>query len=125
MDLFTEPGDRAKAMGVYGFVCAGGGSLGVLAGGMLTSAAGWHWVFLVNLPIGIAVYALSRSLIAETGAQAAAGRLDVGGAATVTTPLRLAVYAIANGTDAGGRSARSLGLLPAAAGLAAAFFLFG
>src|SRR6266705_310385 len=57
MDLFTEPGDRAKAMGVYGFVCAGGGSLGVLAGGMLTSAAGWHWVFLVNLPIGIAVYA--------------------------------------------------------------------
>src|SRR5437016_10827737 len=58
MDLFTEPGDRAKAMGVYGFVCAGGGSLGVLAGGMLTSAAGWHWVFLVNLPIGIAVYAL-------------------------------------------------------------------
>src|SRR5438093_308816 len=91
MDLFTQPGDRAKAMGVYGFVCAGGGSLGVLAGGMLTSAAGWHWVFLVNLPIGIAVYALCRSLIAETGAQALAGRLDVGGAVTVTTSLMLAV----------------------------------
>src|SRR5437773_2826803 len=123
MDLFTEPGDRAKAMGVYGFVCAGGGSLGVLAGGMLTSAAGWHWVFLVNLPIGIAVYALCRSLIAETGAQAAAGRLDVGGAATVTTSLMLAVYAIVNGNDAGWRSARTLGLLAAAAVLAAVFLL--
>src|SRR2546422_961552 len=55
MDLFTQTGDRAKAMGVYGFVCAGCGSLGVLAGGMLTSAAGWHWVFLVNLPIGIEI----------------------------------------------------------------------
>src|SRR5207249_3657226 len=129
MDLFTQPGDRAKAMGVYGFVCAGGGSLGVLAGGMLTSAAGWHWVFLVNLPIGIAVYALCRSLIAETGAQAAAGRLDVGGAATVTTSLMLAVYAIVYCNDAGWRLAFSLGLsaklvmrfgirLPLAAGLA-------
>src|SRR5256885_12965255 len=89
MDLFTEPGDRAKAMGVYGFVCAGGGSLGVLAGGMLTSAAGWHWVFLVNLPIGVAVYALCRSLIAETGAQALAGRLDVGGAVTRSEERRV------------------------------------
>src|SRR6266704_2492289 len=123
MDLFTEPGDRAKAMGVYGFVCAGGGSLGVLAGGMLTSAAGWHWVFLVNLPIGVAVYALCRSLIAETGTQAAAGRLDVGGAVTVTTSLMLAVYAIVNGNDAGWRSARTLGLLAAAAVLAAVFLL--
>src|SRR3989440_3134287 len=123
MDLFTEPGDRAKAIGVYGFVCAGGGSLGVLAGGMLTSAAGWHWVFLVNLPIGVVVYALCRSLIAETGAQAAAGRLDVGGAATVTTSLMLAVYAIVNGNDAGWRSAHTLGLLAAAAVLAAGFLL--
>src|SRR5216684_2756542 len=57
MNLFTEPGERAKAMGIYGFVCAGGGSIGVLAGGFLTSALNWHWVFLVNLPIGAAVYA--------------------------------------------------------------------
>ena len=59
MSLFTEPADRAKAMGIYGFVCAGGGSIGVLLGGVLTSALSWHWIFLVNLPIGIAVYALS------------------------------------------------------------------
>src|ERR1700694_1375756 len=51
MNLFTEPDERAKAMGIFGFVCAGGGSIGVLAGGLLTSALSWHWVFLVKLPI--------------------------------------------------------------------------
>src|SRR6478672_9119984 len=51
--LFTEPAERAKAMGVFGFVMSGGGSIGVLAGGVLTDLAGWHWVFLVNLPIGV------------------------------------------------------------------------
>ena len=52
MNLFTEPAERAKAMGVYGFVCAGGGSIGVLLGGVLTDTLDWHWIFLVNLPIG-------------------------------------------------------------------------
>lgn len=52
MTLFTEPAERARAMGVYGFVCAGGGSIGVLLGGLLTSSLSWHWIFLVNLPIG-------------------------------------------------------------------------
>src|ERR1700756_1570449 len=53
--LFTEPSERAKAMGVFGFVMSGGGSIGVLAGGLLTDLVGWHWIFLVNLPIGVAV----------------------------------------------------------------------
>eukprot|EP01034_Spumella_vulgaris_P031533 gene31533-38947_t len=53
MNLFTEPGERARAMGVYGFVCAGGGSIGVLLGGVLTSALSWHWIFLVNIPVGV------------------------------------------------------------------------
>ena len=57
MTLFTEPGERAKAMGVFGFVAAGGGSIGVLLGGVLTDALDWHWIFLVNLPIGVAVFA--------------------------------------------------------------------
>ena len=52
MTLFTEPTERAKAMGVIGFVAAGGGSIGVLAGGVLTDILNWHWIFLVNLPIG-------------------------------------------------------------------------
>src|SRR5262245_12843914 len=65
VDLFPEDGERAKAMGIFGFVCAAGGSVGVLAGGLLTSAFSWHWVFLINLPIGIAVYASCRALIAD------------------------------------------------------------
>src|SRR4029453_13499399 len=72
MNLFQEPAERAKAMGVYGFVCAGGGSIGVLLGGLLTGVFSWHWIFLVNLPIGAAVYALTLALIpggrGQTGA---------------------------------------------------------
>ena len=56
MKLFTEPGERAKAMGVFGFVVSGGGTLGVLLGGVLTDAFDWNWIFLVNLPIGIGVF---------------------------------------------------------------------
>ena len=63
MNLFTEPGERAKAMGVFGFVAAGGGSLGVLLGGVLTDTLDWHWIFLVNFPIGILVVALSLRLL--------------------------------------------------------------
>jgi EmrB/QacA subfamily drug resistance transporter len=121
MNLFSEPGDRAKAMGIFGFVCAGGGSIGVLLGGLLTSALSWHWIFLVNLPIGAAVYALSVVLLQESRAPAAAARLDVGGAVTVTASLMLAVYAIVNGNDAGWTSTQTLGLLGAAAALLAIF----
>jgi EmrB/QacA subfamily drug resistance transporter len=97
MNLFTEPADRAKAMGIYSFVCAGGGSIGVLAGGVLTSALNWHWVFLVNLPIGVLVYALCRVLLPDSRAEATRRRLDIGGAVTVTASSMLAVYAIVNG----------------------------
>src|SRR3954464_15728287 len=70
MNMFTEPGERAKAMGVYGFVCAAGGSIGVLLGGLLTSGLSWHWTFLVNLPIGVAVYAACRALLEKDRGQA-------------------------------------------------------
>jgi EmrB/QacA subfamily drug resistance transporter len=120
MNIFTEPGERAKAMGIFGFVCAGGGSIGVLAGGLLTDALSWHWIFLVNLPIGAAVYALSAMLLKESRAPAAA-RLDVDGAVTVTASLMLAVYAIVNGNESGWTSAQTLGLLGAAAVLLALF----
>jgi EmrB/QacA subfamily drug resistance transporter len=121
MNLFTEPAERAKAMGIYGFVCAGGGSIGVLLGGVLTSAFSWHWIFLVNLPIGVAVYALCITLLPAGRGQAAGTRLDVAGAATVTTSLMLAVYAIVNGNEAGWTSAQSTGLLACAAVLLAIF----
>src|SRR5262245_47304411 len=121
MNLFSEPADRAKAMGIYGFVCAAGGSIGVLLGGLLTSTLNWHWIFLVNLPIGATVYGLCLSLLPAGGGQAAGARLDIAGAITVTSSLMLAVYAIVNGNEAGWTSAQSLGLLGAAVVLLAIF----
>ena len=121
MNLFTEPVERAKAMGIYGFVMAGGGSVGALLGGLLTDALSWHWVFLVNIPIGVAVYALTVILLRESLAPAGAARLDVGGAVTVTASLLLAVYAVVNGNEVGWTSAQTLTLLGAAAGLLALF----
>jgi len=97
MTLFTEDAERTKAMGVFGFVMAGGGSIGVLAGGVLTDALDWHWIFLVNLPIGIAVFALTLALIPGGRGFGDRKSLDFAGAATITSSLILAVYAIQNG----------------------------
>jgi EmrB/QacA subfamily drug resistance transporter len=123
MDLFTEAGDRAKAMGIYGFVCAGGGSLGAMLGGVLTGSLSWHWVFLVNLPIGIAVIAFAPRLLPAAPRAATRGRLDVAGAVLVTTALMLAVYAIVNGNEAGWTAPRTLGELALASGLLVLFLL--
>ncbi|PFH10366.1 EmrB/QacA subfamily drug resistance transporter [Collimonas sp. PA-H2] len=117
MNLFTEPGERARAMGVYGFVCAGGGSIGVLLGGLLTSALSWHWIFLVNLPIGIAVYALCAGLLPRGSGAASHHKLDVAGAASITVALMLAVYAIVNGNQAGWDSTQTIVMLLAAVAL--------
>lgn len=116
MTLFTEPGDRAKAMGVIGFVAAGGGSIGVLLGGVLTDLLDWRWIFLVNLPVGVIVLLLVLRML-PPDAETARGRLDVGGAVTVTTGLMVAVYAIVNGNDVGWTTTRTLGLLAVAAAL--------
>ena len=121
MNLFTEPAERAKAMGVFGFVAAGGGSIGVLLGGILTGTLDWHWIFLVNLPIGVLVCALSFRVLPGTHTRGESVRLDVAGALTVTAALMLAVYAIVNGNAAGWTSARTLGILGAAVALLAAF----
>jgi len=119
--LFTEPADRAKAMGVFGFVAAGGGSIGVLLGGILTDRLAWNWIFLVNVPIGIAVVALSFLVLPAGVVAGARSRLDVAGALVVTASLMVAVYAIVNGNDAGWSSARTLGLLAAAGALLVLF----
>jgi EmrB/QacA subfamily drug resistance transporter len=121
VSLFTEPTDRAKAMGVFGFVAAGGGTLGVLAGGILTDVLNWHWIFLVNVPIGIAVCIAALRVLPAGGRAETGARLDVGGAFTVTAALMLAVYAIVNGNQAGWTSVQTLGLLAGAVGLAATF----
>jgi EmrB/QacA subfamily drug resistance transporter len=121
MTLFTETADRAKAMGFFGFVAAGGGSIGVLLGGVLTDVLNWHWIFLVNLPIGVVVVFLSLRLLPSAHVRAASRRLDVAGAVTVTAALMLAVYAIVNGNHDGWTSARTLGLLGGAVALVAVF----
>src|SRR5580765_238570 len=123
MTLFTEAAERTKAMGVFGFVMAGGGSIGVLLGGVLTDTLSWHWIFLVNVPIGALVYVLTLRLLPPSPAAETRGRLDVWGAVTVTAALMLAVYAIVNGNKNGWLSAETLGLLAAAAVLVAGFFV--
>jgi MFS family permease len=120
MTLFADQADRAKAMGVFGFVLSGGGVVGVLAGGVLTDLLSWHWIFLVNLPVGALVYVLSLRLL-PGGRGTAEGRVDVAGAVTVTAALMLAVYAIVNGNEQGWTSAQTVGLLAVAAALLAVF----
>jgi MFS family permease len=121
MGLFTEAGARAKAMGVFGFVMSGGGAVGVLLGGVLTGLLSWHWIFLVNLPVGLAVVVASRAVLPSDSVVPGSTRLDVPGAFLVTAALMLAVYAIVGGNDAGWTSGRTLGLLGVAAVLFAAF----
>ncbi len=119
MVLFTEAADRAKAMGVFGFVLSGGGVIGVLAGGILTDFLSWNWIFLVNLPVGVAVYILARRLLPGEHLAVEDRRVDWAGAITVTASLMLAVYAIINGNENGWTSAATLGVL----GLAVALFV--
>jgi EmrB/QacA subfamily drug resistance transporter len=121
MTLFTEPADRAKAMGISGFVASGGGAIGVLLGGILTDALNWHWIFLVNLPIGVVVSVLAFRLVPADHISGTRGRIDVAGAVTVTAALMLAVDAIVNGNQDGWLSARTDGLLGAAVALLATF----
>src|SRR5437773_8877368 len=121
MTLFTKPAERAKAMGIFGFVAAGGGSIGVVLGGVLTDLISWHWIFLVNVPIGVLVAVLSLRLLPDERVAAMSRRLDVAGAVTVTAALMLAVYAIVNGNQNGWTSAETLGLLGGAALLLALF----
>jgi EmrB/QacA subfamily drug resistance transporter len=121
VDMFTETGDRAKAMGVYGFVCSAGGSIAAVLGGFLVNSFDWHWIFLVNIPIGVAVILLSLSLVPAAKPKEADHHLDFGGAITVTSALMLAIYAIVNGNEAGWASTQTLGLLAASVALLIVF----
>ncbi len=121
MGLFEEPAERAKAMGFFGFVMSGGGAVGVLLGGVLTGLFTWHWIFLVNVPIGIAVWLFARRVLPADEVLVGSRRLDVPGAVLVTASLMLVVYAVVGGNEAGWASARTLVLLGAGALLLAVF----
>ncbi|MDF3018817.1 MAG: transporter [Steroidobacteraceae bacterium] len=123
MTLFTDHAERAKAMGIYGFVCSAGGSIGVLLGGFLTTTLNWHWIFLVNVPIGLLVYLASAKLLPADASRTGGVRLDFAGAITVTSSMMLAVYAIVNGQQLGWTSTTTLTLLGVAAALLIAFLV--
>jgi MFS family permease len=121
MTIFTEPREQAKALGIVGFVTAAGGTVGGVAGGLLIEAASWHWIFFVNVPVGITAAALALRLIpADRGAGLGADA-DAAGAALITAGLMLLVYTIVNAPGYGWGSAHTLGLGSGAAVLLAAF----
>jgi EmrB/QacA subfamily drug resistance transporter len=92
--MFPEPRDCAKAIGVYAFVASAGGAVGLLAGGVLTQAINWHWIFFVNVPIGIATALLASRLLARDSGIGLSRGADLPGAVLVTTALMLGVYTI-------------------------------
>ncbi|HEU5036210.1 MAG TPA: DHA2 family efflux MFS transporter permease subunit [Nocardioides sp.] len=98
MGLFSDPGERARAMGFFGFVMSGGGALGVLLGGVLTGLFSWHWIFLVNVPIGAGVWVAARRVLPVDEVVARRARIDVLGAVLVTGALMLSVYGIVSST---------------------------
>lgn len=91
---FRDPEERARAMGIWGFVASGGGSIGVFLGGILTQTLGWPWIFLVNLPIGLAALTLCSPLLDPDPAPQDRGGFDLPGALLITLSLVTAVYAI-------------------------------
>ncbi|HEX6482441.1 MAG TPA: MFS transporter [Ktedonobacteraceae bacterium] len=108
--LFPEPGERARAIGVFSFVAAAGGAIGLLAGGLITQAISWHWIFFVNLPIGVATAVLAARLLESDRGVGLGEGADVIGALLVTAALMLGVYTIVESTDYGLGSIHTLGL---------------
>ena len=120
--MFPEPREQARAIGVYSFVAAGGGSIGLLAGGVITQAINWHWIFFVNVPIGIAAgVAAMRLIVSDRGIGFGEGA-DALGAVLITTALMLGVYTIVKpAADRGWGDSRTLVLGAISLALLAAF----
>ena len=108
LELFREPGPRAKAMSVWGFVSSAGGAVGVVLGGVLTQTGDWHLIFLLNVPIGIVAIALARPLLPSGRGVGLAAGVDLWGALAITAAPILAVYGILQASDAGWTSAAVL-----------------
>ena len=122
--MYPEPGARARAIGVFSFVGAAGASIGLIVGGVLTQAANWHWIFFVNVPVGVAAILFSgRVLPADAGNGVRRGGADAGGALLVTSALMLGVYAIVTVPDHGWTAPVNLGAGAAALALLAGFLV--
>jgi EmrB/QacA subfamily drug resistance transporter len=119
--MFPEPREQAKAIGVYGFVASAGGSIGLLAGGVLTEAINWHWIFFVNLPVGVVTAFLAIRLVEDRPGLGLRAGADLPGAVLLTGGLMLGVYTILQVDEQGWGSAQTLGLGAVAVALLAAF----
>ena len=119
--MFPEPKEQAKAIGVYGAVASAGGSLGLLAGGALTEAINWHWIFFINVPIGIATALLAIRLVEPRDGLGLKAGADIPGAVLLTGGLMLGVYTILEVESQGWGSTQTLGLGAVALALIAAF----
>src|SRR5437763_13690603 len=119
--MFPEPREQAKAIGVYTFVAVAGGSIGLLAGGVLTESINWHWIFLVNIPIGIATALLAVRLVPDREGIGLTAGADLPGAVLLTGGLMLGVYTILGVAGKGWGSSQTLGLGAISIGLLAAF----
>jgi len=121
--MFPEPREQAKAIGVFSFVASAGASIGLLAGGILTDAISWHWIFFVNVPIGIAVAFAATRLVENRPGIGLREGADVPGALLLTSGLMLFVYTLLETGEQGWGSTRTLGLGAIAIALLAAFFV--
>jgi len=121
VSLFPKPDELAKAFGIFSFIASAGAAIGLLAGGLITQAVSWHWIFFVNVPIGIVTAALSFRLLASDRGIGIEKGVDVIGAVLVTVALMLSVYTIVQSSDYGLGSIRTLGFGALAVGLLAAF----
>jgi EmrB/QacA subfamily drug resistance transporter len=119
--MFPEPGAQAKAIGVYGFVASAGGSIGLLLGGVLTEAISWHWIFMINLPIGIGVAYMATRLVANPEGIGLSEGADFPGAALITISLMLGVFTILKVVEWGWTDTRILVLSAISAALLALF----
>src|SRR6266542_475323 len=119
--MFAEGRERNIALGVWGAVSGSGAAAGVLLGGLLTSSLDWSWIFFINVPVGVAVVALSPFLLRESRAELDHRYFDVAGATSVTAGLMLLVYAMTRATEIGWGTAETIGLLAGSAALIAAF----
>jgi EmrB/QacA subfamily drug resistance transporter len=121
MTTFAEGRERNTALGVWGAVGASGGTVGVLLGGVFTDTIGWEWIFLLNVPVGLAVIAVTPFLLRESRAESTHRRFDIAGGVTITASLALLVYALVEASAEGWASATTIGRLAGSAALMAAF----
>src|ERR1700710_2784214 len=120
--MFPKPAEQAKAIGVFAFVASAGGSIGLLAGGVLTDAINWHWIFFINVPIGIVTAVLATRLLPRDKGAGFAGGTDVAGAVLITSALMLLVYTMVKpAAEDGWGASTTLGLGAVAIALFAAF----